>query len=174
MPGYKRWIARCLTLTSAFWLALVLIPSFPAFRLMLASPLVVSDDYAEGDAAYVLSAGYAFRERLSAAADLYQMGRVPRIILLRDNTKGAYSFRARSNWTPTEWGLDFLLWRGIPKDKIVILPDAQNSRFGTLNEARMAGKALPSNIKRLVLAHRPHIRGGSCWRSAGPYRRRSH
>jgi uncharacterized SAM-binding protein YcdF (DUF218 family) len=151
MSVFKHPVAGWLIATAAFWTIMVVVPSFPAFRNLFAAPLILNDVQATGDGAYVLSAGNAFRERLSAAADLYQMGRIPQILLLQDDTRGSYSFTARANWTPTEWALDFLKWRGIPKDKVLIIRAEGKGYFGTLSEARTIAGVLPSSVKRLVL-----------------------
>jgi uncharacterized SAM-binding protein YcdF (DUF218 family) len=156
---FKRAHVRWLILTVIFWFFLVFLPSVPAFRTILAIPLFVNDDSSQGDAAYVLSAGYAFNERLSAAVDLYKMGRVPKIIFSQDDSRGPYNFSTRSNWTPTEWALDFLKWHGIPKDDILIIPGDNHASFGTLNEARTVAKVLPGDVKRLVIiTSAPHTR----------------
>jgi hypothetical protein len=89
------------------WFLFVFLPSFPAVRRVLAAPLVVTDPNARGDAAYLLAGGNAFRERLSAAVDLYHMQCVPVILLFADTSRSSYSFVAKRNFTPTDWAVDF-------------------------------------------------------------------
>jgi uncharacterized SAM-binding protein YcdF (DUF218 family) len=127
----------------------------PPIREWMTKPLVVASDSSTGDAAYVLAGGAAMRERLAAAADLVQMHRVPRILLMRDNDLSAFSFKAGRNWTPTEWAVDYLKWRGVPDEAIQVVDDRKLSRLGTLDEARSVAAGLPANVTRLVLVTSP-------------------
>lgn len=143
---------------SLFLLAFVILPSFPKVRKILSAPLVTHSDSARGDACYVLAGGGAVWERLNAAADLVQMGRVETILLMKDNCVGQYSFKANSSWTRTQWLADYLVWRGISTDRIRWIPQSDNL-FGTLKEARAVAKNLPKNVKTLVVvSSAPHMR----------------
>lgn len=134
-----------------FWFLFVALPSFPAVRKVLAAPLVVTDNQARGDVAYLLAGGNSFRERLSAAVDLYHMKRVPKILFFADTSRSSYNFIAERNFTPAEWAVDFLLWRGVPKESIHILGNLPGGRFGTLAEANALSKVLPADVKKLVM-----------------------
>lgn len=148
------WVA----IAVALWLLLVAFPSVPSVRAWLAAPLVVQNTHARGDACYVLAGGGSLRERLDAAADLVQMGRVPLILLMRDDRRGQYSFKAKTSWTGSQWATDYLAWRGVPKEWIVLLPQV-DGLFGTLVEARAVAKPLPKNVKSLVVvSSAPHMR----------------
>lgn len=73
---------------SIITLTFVILPSFPKARKILSAPLVLNEANARGEACYVLAGGGSLRERLDAAADLMQMGQVPRLILMADNARG--------------------------------------------------------------------------------------
>jgi uncharacterized SAM-binding protein YcdF (DUF218 family) len=150
LPTERRW-----TIAVALALGLLVAASVPPVRRMLSAPLVVSNGSASGDAAYVLADGSALWERLDAAADLYLMKRVPLIIVMRDDRKSAFSFKAQASWTVTQWSLDFLQWRGVPGDKVLVFDSRATTRLGTLNEARSLAMALPTNVARLVLVTSP-------------------
>ena len=138
--------------------ALVVAPSFTFVRAFLAEPLLVHNGAARGESCYVLAAGGALWERLDAAADLVQMGSVSRILLMQDNTRGQYSFKANRSWTRTQWATDYLAWRGIPGDKLRFIPQT-DGLFGTLTEARVVAKNLPKDVKTLVVvSSAPHMR----------------
>jgi len=97
-------------------------------------------------------------ERLDAAADLVQMGRVSSILLMKDDSRGQYSFKANSSWTRTQWATDYLAWRGIPGDRITLIPKSDDL-FGTLQEARAVAKSLSKDVKTLVVvSSAPHMR----------------
>ena len=150
----KRW----LPIVVLAWVVFVGLPSIPAVRGVLASPLVVTDPDARGDACYVLAGGHAFTERLAAASDLYNMHRVPRIIIQRADELGPYNFVAKASWTATEWALDFLTHSGVPRDKILVIAEARGM-FGTLAEARNVKASLPADVRTLVIvSSAPHMR----------------
>ena len=86
------------------------------------------------------------------------MGRVSRILLMQDNIRGQYSFKAKNSWTRTKWASDYLGWRGISADRIVWIPQVEGT-FGTLTEARAVAKNLPKEVKTLVVvSSAPHMR----------------
>lgn len=143
-------------------------PGLTPVRHLLSWPLIVHDPDARGDAAYVMQGGLASEERLRAAADLYHMGRVPRLVLLRDDNTSYYSFTERRSMTRTEWMLAYLAWLGVPADRITVLTDDPSQRFGSLHEANLARDALGPDVKRLVVVTSPvHTR-----RSGLAFRRR--
>jgi hypothetical protein len=149
---------KLITTVLLSWLAFVVVPSIAKVRAILAAPLVISDESARGDACYVMAAGNAMTERLAAASDLYHMNRVPLIILMDSSERGPYSFPAQASWSPAQWSVEYLAWRGIPKEKIQIVAEVKGP-LGTLSEAKNIAKTLPSNIKRLVLVtSAPHTR----------------
>ena len=149
-----KWIA----LISIFSLVFVVLPSFPTIRNLLAAPLVVHKQNASGDVCYVLAGGGALWERLDAAADLVQMGRVAKILLMSDENRGPYSFKGNGSWTRKQWITDYLAWRGISADRISWLPQADDL-FGTLKEARAVAKSIPREVKTLVVvSSAPHMR----------------
>jgi len=135
----------------ACWILLVFFPSVPKIRVFLAKPLIVSNENANGDAAYVLAGGNAFGERLSAAADLYHMGRISQIIINDDSTVSAYNFQTKSNWTISQWAIDFLRWLDVPRENIKILPRQDQGWLGTLSEAEHISRELPGEVKQLVI-----------------------
>lgn len=149
-----KWIA----IVACLWISFVVIPSFPILRNILATPLVVHEKDAHGKACYVLAGGGALWERLDAAADLVQMGRVGKILLMRDDNRGQFSFKSNRSWTRTEWAVDYLAWRGIPGDRVALIPKADDL-FGTLKESRAVAKNLPNDVKTLVVvSSAPHMR----------------
>jgi len=136
----------------------ILLSSAPPLRDLVANPLVVSTPGAKGDVCYVLAGGGALWERLDAAADLIQMNRVSVILLMREDNYGQFSFKAHSSWTRTQWAMDYLAWRGVPKDKIMLLPKIDGV-FGTLTEAQLVSKKLPRHVRKLVIvSSAPHMR----------------
>ena len=139
-------------------LILLVISSSALVRSWLAAPLVVHEENARGNSCYVMAGGGALWERLDAAADLVQMGRVDSIILMKDDTVGQFSFKANTSWTRTQWAADYLAWRGITADRIQWIPQTEGL-LGTLTEARTVAKNMPKSVKTLVVvSSAPHMR----------------
>lgn len=161
-------VARALALTLLAFFAFGVAPGMTSVRHALSAPLVVHDEDARGDAAYVMAGGLASEERLRAAADLFHMGRVPRIYLLRDDNRSYYSFTARRSMARTEWMLSYLSWLGVPRDGVTLIDDDFSARFGSLHEADLVRARLPPDVRRLVVVTSPvHTR-----RSGLAFRRR--
>lgn len=160
--------ARPLAVTLAAFLIFGVAPGITAVRHAMSAPLIVHDEDARGDAAYVMAGGLASEERLRAAADLFHMGRVPQLYLLRDDGRSYYSFTERKSRSRTEWMVAYLGWLGVPPDRITLVADRGGSRLGSLHEADLLRAALPSEVRRLVVVTSPvHTR-----RSALAFRRR--
>ena len=166
-PGRRR-VAGALALTLLAFLAFGVAPGVTAVRHVLSAPLIVHHPEARGDAVYVMQGGLASEERLRAAADLFHMGRVPRIYLLRDDNRSYYSFAERRSMTRTEWMLSYLGWLGIPRDRVILIDDDPSAMLGSLHEADLARARLPKDVHRLVVVTSPvHTR-----RSGLAFRRR--
>lgn len=163
-----RRLARPLAFTLLAFVVFGVAPGIIAVRRTLSAPLIVHDDNARGDAAYVMASGLAMDERLRAAADLYQMGRVPRLYLMRDDGPSAYSFTAQRVLSRSEWMISYLEWLGVPGSKITLVPDGGGSRLGSLHEAILMRAALQPETRQLVVVTSPvHTR-----RSGLAFRRR--
>ena len=161
-------VARALAWTLLAFLLFGVAPGVTAVRHALSAPLIVHDDAAHGDAAYVMAGGLASEERLRAAADLYHMGRVPQFYLLRDDGRSYYSFTERRSLSRTEWMLGYLAWLGVPRERVHVIDDSERGVFGSLHEADLARAALPKEVRRLVVVTSPvHTR-----RSGLAFRRR--
>lgn len=160
--------ARPLAFSLAAFLVFGVAPGLTPVRHALSAPLIVHDPDARGDAVYIMAGGLTSEERLHAAADLFHMGRVPRLILMRDDGRSSYSFTARRSQTRTEWMVGYLGWLGVPSDRITLIADAAGSRLGSLREADLVRQALPPEVDRLVIVTSPvHTR-----RSGLAFRRR--
>ena len=149
-----KWIS----LSFIFLLAFVVLPSFPRVRNFLATPLVVHGENGQGDACYVLAGGGSLWERLFSASDLIHLGRVHRIILMKNSMGGPYNFKASRSWSRTQWEVDYLYWLGVPNNKIELLEQSEGL-FGTLQEARNVAAHLPRHVRKLVVvSSAPHMR----------------
>ncbi|MBJ6749838.1 YdcF family protein [Geomonas anaerohicana] len=136
----------------------VVIPSFPRVRAVLAAPLCVTDAAAVGDACYVLAGGESVWERLNAAADLMHLGRVPCIYLMDDPSRDQYNVPEGRSWSRGKWYAGYLVWRGVPQERIRFVPKAAGF-FGTRTEAANLASSLPPGVRRVVIvSSAPHMR----------------
>ena len=108
-------------LSAAGAVILQILLTISPIRSVLTLPLVVSQEDASGEAAYVLSGGKAIFERLRAACDLYHMHRIKKIFLMQNAELGSYSYNAGQSWNAAQWHVEYLKWLGIPEKDIILL-----------------------------------------------------
>ena len=152
----KRFVV--LIILSCFFSAVI--SSIQQLRVILYSPMVVSDRNPKGDACYILAGGNAIWERLNAAASLYHMDCIQRIFIMQISEGGPYNFSTRENWPQTQWSVSWLIWKGVPQDCITVIPEVDGP-MGTLAEARNVAQLLSeyNDIRRLILVtSAPHTR----------------
>ncbi|GFO66544.1 hypothetical protein GMLC_01230 [Geomonas limicola] len=148
------WCAKFAVIGCIF----VVLPSIPFFRNIFATPLVLHEPQARGKICYVLDGGGAIWERLDAASDLLKTGRVSKILLQRDDTRGRYCFKAQRALTGSEWRIKYLLWRGVEVESIGWI-SREPGLLGTWTEARTLGKNLAGQIDTVVIvSSAPHMR----------------
>jgi uncharacterized SAM-binding protein YcdF (DUF218 family) len=89
--------------------------------------LVVSEPLERADAIVMLSGSGSFVERASYAAQLYQQGTAPKIILTNDGEQGSWSTAEQLNPFFFERARNQLLTHGVPSEAIMVLPDIVSS-----------------------------------------------
>lgn len=155
LKSNRRILTGGLLIASIF---LSLLSSFKPIRAMLAIPLYVSNPSASGEAAYVMADGHAYWGRLSAAADLYHMQKVEKILISREETISHYNFVKKRNDVLYERAIDYLTWKGIPTDSIETVPVNHTGRLGSLTEARQLVKFRPNLRSIVIVTSAPHTR----------------
>ena len=128
-----------------------LIDACDAVRVALAAPLVVHEEEAAGDLAYIMSGGHAFKERLRAGADLFHMGRVPVLVISATPRRSHVYFPEGRNWSETEWSVGYLKWLGVPGSSVVVLPPAGGGVLSSAAEARSLARHRPADARRVVV-----------------------
>jgi uncharacterized SAM-binding protein YcdF (DUF218 family) len=171
-PGWAAHagLKRRFALIMAAWLVLVVVPTFAPVRSLLIWPLYQHDPDASGDAAYVMADGYAYLERLRAAADLYHMHRVQRIFILNEEHSAGYSFELRKSQSKTEMAIDYLRFLGVPSSAISSIDTSESALFGSLSEAQSMAKAVTQGVSKVVVVtSAPHTRRSLlCFRRSLP------
>jgi uncharacterized SAM-binding protein YcdF (DUF218 family) len=99
-----------------------------------ARALVVRAELEHADALAVLSGSSAYVERTRRAAQLFNEGRAPEIILTDDNERSGWSSEQQHNPFFVERAFEELQRAGVPAGKIVVLPLPQNNP-GTYEES---------------------------------------
>jgi len=87
-----------------------------------AEALIVSADLAHADALVVLAGSSTYLERTRHAAQLFNDGRAPRIILTNDDLKSGWSAEEERNPLFVERAAEELKRLGVPSEKIEIVP----------------------------------------------------
>lgn len=109
---------------------------FSAWLLLspsLATYLIVAKPLEKADVIVVLSGSAAYKERTRKAAELFQKGVAPRVIITDDGERGGWSQSERRNMPFVELEQRELIAGGVPPDAITILPGKVS---GTDEEAR--------------------------------------
>ena len=136
----------------------MILPSFKPVRGVLTLPLYVSDESARGEAAYVMADGHAYWGRLNGAADLYHMRRVEKILIPHEESISLFNFVKQRNDQVYERAIDYLVWKGVPKDDIETIPVDPSSKLSSLGEARQVAKHKPDLKSIVVVTSAPHTR----------------
>ena len=97
-----------------------------------ARALIVSADLPKADAIVVLSGASTYIERTHKAAELYNQGRAPLVVLTDDNTRGGWSSAQQRNPYFVERARDELVKQGVPRTQIRVAPGMPD---GTHEEA---------------------------------------
>lgn len=115
----KRVLFAVLTL-AVFW---------PVAAWTAAQALIVTPETSRGDALAVLAGSSTYLERTHHAAQLFQAGRAPRIILTNDNIQSGWSAAEQRNPLFVERAVEQLRSAGVPADKIEIVPGSVLSTY---------------------------------------------
>lgn len=111
-------------------LLLLLVAWFVAW--IAARALIVDADIPKADAIVVLSGSSTYVERTHKAAELYNQGRAPLVILTDDNTRGGWSSAQQRNPYFVERAHEELVKQGVPPAQIRVAPGLAS---GTSEEA---------------------------------------
>ena len=113
-----------------------------------AKALVVSDELPRADAVVVLAGSAAYKERTRRAAELFQEGRAPQVILTNDNLQSGWSNELERNPLFVERAAEELRRAGVADARIEILPQAVSS---THDEAVLLRQYAETNGLRSIL-----------------------
>ena len=101
--------------------AVIAIALFPLLAWAAARLLVVRASVSKADAIVVMSGSGTFRERARHAAELFNEGRAPLIVLTNDHLESSWSPEEQRNPFYYERSRDELRRAGVPEDKILVI-----------------------------------------------------
>lgn len=102
--------------------ALVTLVAGTLIARVAAEGLIVRSDLAHADALVVLGGSSTYLERTHHAAQLFNEGRAPKIILTNDNLKSGWSAEEERNPLFVERAAQELKRLGVPSEKIEVVP----------------------------------------------------
>lgn len=115
-------------------LLLVLVWSILAW--VAASALIVRSELPHADALVVLAGSSTYIERTNRAAQLFAEGVAARIVLTNDNLPSGWSAGQERNPLFVELAAEELKRRGVPAEKIEIVPGAVTSTYDEMTRVR--------------------------------------
>ena len=123
---------------------LSLAAAWPLVAWAAARALVVKAATERADALVVLSGSYV--ERTGRAAELFREGRAPLVILTNDGVRGGWLAAEQRNPLMYELATAELVRGGVPRERIVVLPQVVNSTYEEARAVRdyAAGEGIAS------------------------------
>jgi len=110
-------------------LALLTLITAGVVAWIAAEALIVRANLDHADALVVMGGSSTYQERTSRAAQLFKEGRASRILLTNDNVQSGYSPKEDRNPLFVELAFDELRRRGVPADKIEVVPGTVSSTY---------------------------------------------
>lgn len=132
-------IARVSAILFVGW---ILLAAFSAQMLIVEKPL------ARADAILVLAGSATYKERTNRAAEIFNQGAAPRVLLTDDGVRAGWNNSEGRNTPFVELARRNLIERGVPPENIEILEPQVG---GTIDEARLLRQKLAETDWQSVL-----------------------
>ena len=110
-------------------IALLVLVAWLLLAWVAAEALIVKSELAHADALVILAGSSTYIERTQRAAQLFQQGRAPVIILTNDNIQSGWSIEEQRNPLFVELAAEELKRQGVPAEKIEIVPGTVSSTY---------------------------------------------
>lgn len=128
---------------------------------LAAKALIVSSDLPAADAIVVLAGSSTYLERTQLAARIFFEGRSPIIILTNDGQRGGWSNERELNPLFVERAVADLGRRGVPSDRIKIVPGTANSTHDEAMQLRRY--AIENQLRSMLLVATPYQTRRARW-----------
>jgi uncharacterized SAM-binding protein YcdF (DUF218 family) len=109
--------------------ALIALVAWVLLAWVAAEALIVKAELQHADALVILAGSSTYLERTERAAQLFQQGRAPRIVLTDDNVPGGWSVEEERNPLFVERAAAELKRLGVPAEKIETVPGTVSSTY---------------------------------------------
>ncbi|MDQ5837873.1 MAG: YdcF family protein [Acidobacteriota bacterium] len=109
--------------------AVVFLLAWPLVAWAAARALVVTPKGGSAEAVAVLAGSSTYVERARRAAEVFGEGRAPRVVLTNDGQRGGWSREEERNPLFVERAAGEMRARGVPADKIEVLPGTVSSTY---------------------------------------------
>lgn len=113
----------------AWLIGLALAFAWPPLAWVAARALIANEELAQADAVVVLAGSSTYAERAERAAQLYDEGRAPRVLLTNDGLPSGWSQEQERNPLFVERAAEELRRRGVPAERIEIISPVVASTY---------------------------------------------
>lgn len=162
-------VIRYFTVAIGLFFLVIGLPSWKPARSLAMWPLYVSHVSPSSATAYVMADGHAYWGRLNGVVDLYHTENVRRVLISHEQTNSRYNFTKGRNDELYERAIDYLVWKGVPRQAIETVPVDQQSWMSSLGEAQQVAKKYPELDQIVVVTSAPHTRRSLlCFRRSMP------
>jgi uncharacterized SAM-binding protein YcdF (DUF218 family) len=146
----KKWLVLALVVAIAWLLA-----------WLAAKSLIVESPLPHADAIVIMSGSAVVNERAELAAQLYQSGRAPAIILTNDNQRSSWSRAEQRNPFYYERAVALLTAAGVPRESITVLPQPVSGTYEEVTLVR--GYALQQKLNSILVVTSAYHSRRSLW-----------
>ncbi|MDQ5846710.1 MAG: YdcF family protein [Acidobacteriota bacterium] len=115
------------TIMRGLRVAILVVIAWPFLAWLAARVLIVHNESAHADAIVVLAGSSTYIERTHQAAQLFKDGHAPKLILTNDNQESGWSAETQTNPLYVQRAANELTSRGVPEEKIEIIPETVSS-----------------------------------------------
>jgi uncharacterized SAM-binding protein YcdF (DUF218 family) len=123
MKSRRKMIWRALSV------CLLVLVAWPPAAWVAARALIVHANVLQADAIVVLAGSSTYVERAQQAAQLFQAGRAPRIVLTNDSIRSGWSVEEQRNPLFVERAVEQLRARNVPPEKIELVSGFVSSTY---------------------------------------------
>lgn len=128
--------------------------AWPAVAWLAARVLVIHSAPTQVDVLAVLAGSSTYVERAHLAADLFKRGRGPYLVLTNDGQRSGWSVADQRNLFFFERAATELQLRGVPRDRITVIPQPVSS---TYDEAvTLRAYAVQNNVRSMLVVAGPY------------------
>jgi uncharacterized SAM-binding protein YcdF (DUF218 family) len=140
---------------------ILLVVLWPFLARMAAASLIVGSGLDHADAVAVFSGSATYVERAQKAAELFNAGAVPLVILSNDGELSGWSQAEQRNIPFLELAKRELVKRGVPPERILVVPGTVNSTY--IEAARFREFGVNRELHSILFVTSPYHSRRALW-----------